>query len=214
MTIILSLLLWLLAITVAITVHEFAHALVAEKLGDPTARVSGRISLNPLKHYDQVGTTMLIVTSIMRAFGAPVIPFGWAKPVPFDPYNLKNPRRDAAIISIAGPISNIIVATLFSLILRIPFWNLPLSILQFIAIPIITINIALAMFNLVPIHPLDGGKIIVGILPKNLAIEAEQVLRRYGTIILLFLIIPMNGTSPIFALISPAINFFLNLLIP
>ena len=214
MTIIFSLIFWLLAVTIAITVHEFAHAIVAEKLGDPTARVNDRISLNPIKHYDKVGTTMLIVTSVMRAFGAPVIPFGWAKPVPFDPYNLKNPRRDAAIISIAGPISNIIVATLFSLILRIPVWNLPLSILQYIAIPIITINIALAMFNLVPVHPLDGGKIIVGILPKDLAIEAEQVLRRYGTIILLFLIIPMNGTSPIFALISPAINFFLNLLIP
>src|SRR3972149_3159175 len=108
----LSLLFWLLGITVAITIHEFSHAYVADKLGDPTARAYGRISLNPMKHYDQVGTTMLIVTSVMRVFGLPVIPFGWAKPVPFDPYNLKNPRRDAALISLAGPVSNLLLAAL------------------------------------------------------------------------------------------------------
>jgi len=212
--IIISLLFWLIAITIAITVHEFSHAWIADKLGDPTARVNDRISLNPMKHYDQTGTTLLLITSIMRAFGAPVIPFGWAKPVPFDPYNLKNPRRDAALISIAGPVSNLIVAGLFSLVFRIPGWSTTLSILQVFAVPIITLNVALAMFNLVPVHPLDGGKILVGILPRELAAEAEFILRRYGTIILLFLIIPFNGVSPISALISPAINFFLNILIP
>lgn len=210
----LSLLFWLIAITIAITVHEFAHALVADKLGDPTARVMGRISLNPLKHYDRVGTTMLIATSVMRTLGFPIIPFGWAKPVPFDPYNLANPRRDAALISLAGPASNIVVAILLSLILRIPTMNVGIDILQTMSVYIITINVALALFNLVPIHPLDGGKILTGILPEGLANEAEVILHRYGTLILLFLIFPINGVSPISALITPAIEFMLKLLIP
>jgi len=200
---------WILAFVVAITIHEASHAWMADRLGDPTARLMGRLSLNPLVHYDPIGTTLLLGLSIMRALGAPVIPFGWAKPVEFDPYNLKNPRRDSALISFAGPASNLIIALLFSIIGRFnPLFSL-------IAVPFIILNVSLAIFNLVPVHPLDGGKILVGLLPKKYAYDVENFLGRFGTILLIFLILPLfGGSSLISQFISPVINLFLVLLIP
>lgn len=207
---------WLLAFAVTITIHEFAHAWTADKLGDPTARIQGRLSLNPLVHYDPVGTTLLLVLVVLRAFGAPVIPFGWAKPVRYDPFNLKDPRRDAALISFSGPFINLVFAGILALILRFsitPFS--PLSFLSSFIYPFIILNIALAVFNLIPIHPLDGGKIIVGLLPEEQAKEADSFLTRYGTILLLFFIFPVfNGTSLISLIIFPVINFLINILIP
>ena len=207
---------WILAFVVAITIHETAHAWMADKLGDPTARLMGRLSLNPLVHYDRVGTTLLLVLVVMRAIGIPVIPFGWAKPVVFDPYNLKNPRRDSALISLAGPASNLLLAIVLSIALRLsavaPFTSLTLSLFIY---PIIMLNVVLAIFNLVPIHPLDGGKIFIGLLPAREAADADVFLRRYGFIILLFLIFPtFSGTSPIFFVLSPVIDFILGILIP
>src|SRR4030042_2908299 len=104
----LTILVWLVAFAVTMTIHEAAHAWTADRLGDPSARLLGRLSLNPIKHYDPVGTTLLLVLVILRAIGIPVIPFGWAKPVGFDPYNLRHPRRDTALISFAGPGTNIL----------------------------------------------------------------------------------------------------------
>ena len=208
-----SLIAWILAFVVAITIHEAAHAWMADKLGDPTARLSGRLSLNPLVHYDPIGTTMLLVLIIMReVLKIPVIPFGWAKPVQFDPYNLRNPRRDSALISLAGPLANLTLALTLSLALRI----LPLPFfLGSLILPIVVLNVVLAIFNLVPIHPLDGGKIFVGLLPENEANEADLFLKRYGIIILFFLIFPTFGeTSPLFRVISPLIDFILKLLLP
>src|SRR3989338_8349842 len=154
---------WIFAFVVAITIHETAHAFMADKLGDPTARLMGRLSLNPLVHYDPIGTSLLLGLVFLRALGFPVIPFGWAKPVQFDPYNLKNPRRDSALISLAGPVSNLLLAILLSLVLRFMISGFLVDLLY----PIITLNVVLAIFNLVPIHPLDGGKIFVGILPEK-----------------------------------------------
>jgi len=212
----LSLFFWILAFVIAITVHEASHALAADKLGDPTARLMGRLSLNPFVHYDPVGTTLLLVLVVLRAFGFPVIPFGWAKPVRFDPYNLENPRRDSAIISFAGPFSNLILATFLSIILKIamiPFS--PVSFLIPALIPIIMLNVILAVFNFVPIHPLDGGKILVGLLPPKSAHDVDMFLKRYGMIMLFFLIFPtLGGTSPIFAIISPILNTIFGLLLP
>lgn len=202
---------WIIAFVVAITVHEASHAWMADKLGDPIARLMGRLSLNPLVHYDPVGTTLLLVLVVMRAIGIPVIPFGWAKPVQFDPYNLRNPRRDSAIISLAGPASNIILAILVSLFLRIKGSIFLLNIFY----PLIALNVVLAVFNLIPIHPLDGGKIFIGLLPEKDAYEADLFLKRYGMLILFFLIFPtIRGTSPLFLVISPVINFILGILLP
>lgn len=209
---ILSLIIWLFAVTVALTVHEFAHALIADRLGDPTARVHGRLSLNPRDHYDPVGTTMLIVTSVLRALGAPVIPFGWAKPVMFDPYNLQNAKRDAALIALSGPAMNLATALILSILVRTFFMEIPL--INLLSIAVITVNVALAAFNLIPVHPLDGSKVLYGLLPIDLADEYDQIMSRYGTMLLLFLILPFNGTSAITSLISPLIQFFLNLLLP
>ena len=211
-----SIVAWILAFVIAITVHEASHAWMSDRLGDPTARLMGRLSLNPMVHYDPVGTTLLLVLVVMRAMGLPVIPFGWAKPVRFDPYNLQNPRRDSALISLAGPASNLLLASGLAIFIQLTSSAIAgQSLFTFFVEPIIILNVVLAIFNLIPIHPLDGGKIFIGLLPEDQAQEADLFLRRYGMFILIFLIFPtFNGTSPLFAVIGPVINFFLSLLLP
>ena len=202
----------IIAFTVAITVHEAAHAWMSDRLGDPTARLMGRLTLNPIKHLDLYGTVLVPLFLILAR--SPFI-FGWAKPVMFDPYNLKDPKKDGALIALSGPSSNLILAALMSLILRFmgnPFF--PSNFLNILFLYIITINITLAVFNLIPIHPLDGGKIFLGLLPDKDAVEADRFMNRYGLIILLFLIFPFNGVSPLNTIISPIIGFILKLLLP
>ena len=199
---------WILAFIIAITIHEAAHAWTADKLGDPTARIMGRITLNPLASVDIYGT--IIIPLLLALAGAPVL--GWAKPVEFDPYNLKNPRKDSAIISLAGPAINIILATLLSLIVR--FIDLS-PIIEIFFFAVIRVNITLAIFNLIPIHPLDGGKILAGILPNKEAAQFDLFLHRYGTILLLFMIFPLfGGVSIVSQIVSPISSLLLGLLIP
>ncbi len=186
-------------LVIAITIHEFSHALAADRLGDPTPRSQGRLTLNPLAHLDPLGTLMLFL-----------VHFGWGKPVIFDPYNLAHPRRDAGIISIAGPASNLLLAILLSLGLRL--LPLPLYLYPFLY-AVIILNISLAIFNLVPVYPLDGEKILAAILPRDLAYEYQAVMSRYGTVILIFMILPLFGSSPVISLISPAITFISHLLL-
>ncbi|MCL4200231.1 site-2 protease family protein [Patescibacteria group bacterium] len=194
---------WLVALVVAITIHEFAHAYAADRLGDPTPRVQGRLTLNPLAHLDPLGTLMILIAR-----------FGWGKPVVFDPFNLRHPRRDAAIISLAGPASNLALATVLSVVLH-SFLTTPYAMLIYVIIqPVIVMNVFLAIFNLVPIHPLDGFKIVGGILPREYARQWQE-LEPYGLIFLLFLVFPVfGGTAPMSKFISPVINFFLSLLLP
>lgn len=205
---------WLIALVVGITVHEFSHAFMADRLGDPTPRVQGRLTLNPLAHLDPLGTLMILIAR-----------FGWGRPVQFDVYNLKNPQRDTALISIAGPVSNILVATIAAILLRALLASRLLFIdgtvattiltIGFLLLPpIIMLNVGLAVFNLIPIHPLDGFKIVQGMLPAELAAQWAE-LEPYGMIFLIFLIFPIFGTvSPLSQITGPVINFFLSLLMP
>ncbi len=192
----LSFLIYIVALLTAITIHEFSHAFMADKLGDPTPRLMGRLTLNPIAHLDPLGTIMLLLVS-----------FGWGKPVQFDPFNLRNPKRDAALISLSGPASNLILATLLSLVLR---FSIPIgNILQ----PFIYINVILAIFNLLPIHPLDGFKVVAGLLPKQYY-DSWMELERYGIFFLIILLFPIFGSSPIASILNPIVSFILNLLLP
>jgi len=197
---------YIVSLFVALSVHEASHALAADKLGDPTPRMDGRITLDPRAHIDLSGLLFMLF------FG-----FGWGKPVMFDPYNLKNPRRDAALISLAGPASNLLLALCLSILLRsFNLINIPLlsTIGYLLLFPLITINITLGIFNLLPIHPLDGFKIVGGVLPEDQAHDWFQ-LQRYGMIFLLLLIIPLFGSgSMLDFILQPIMRFVIPLFVP
>jgi len=170
---------WVVALVVGISVHEFAHAFSAYKLGDITAKLEGRITLNPLAHLDPLGTIMLFLVG-----------FGWGKPVPINPYNIRYGKWGNLLTALSGPFSNLIVATIFGLTIRLLILiNLPLPLLIFQFLQaIIALNLILAIFNLIPIPPLDGSKILVAIAPRsfeNIMIEIERV----GPLVLLGIII-------------------------
>ena len=178
---------WILPVIFAITVHEVAHGWVAKKYGDNTASSLGRLTLNPIKHIDWVGT--IILPGLLLLTGTGFI-FGWAKPVPVDTRNFKNPRKDMAVVALAGPISNLLMALAWALLARIAV----LIGIEFISTPIIymgvagiSINLVLALINLLPIPPLDGSRVLTGILPNYWAWRYNQ-LERYGFIILLILL--------------------------
>ena len=211
------------AFIIAITVHECAHAYVADRLGDPTARIMGRLTLNPLPHIDIIGTIILPILLSLTGTGFVI---GWAKPVQFDPFNLRHPRRDSAIISLAGALSNFLLAILCAIAIRL-LLNLNFAMLsnptaaasvdflvKSLLLPLTILNTSLGVFNLVPIHPLDGFKVVEGILPEEYAGQWHQ-LEPYGFIFLLFLIFPIFGGIPILnRLIFPVVNTILSILLP
>lgn len=189
-----SLIFWAVGLIVAVTVHEFMHAWTANYLGDNTAKLMGRLSLNPLVHLDPLGTLALLIFH-----------FGWGKPVQINPNNFKNPKVGWALVSIAGPISNLITALVLSLPLK--FGNLGAGITEFLT-TIIIVNIVLMVFNLIPIPPLDGSKVLYAILPNS--VDTRQ-LETYGPILLLALV--FLGGGLIGNIINPAVNFFLTIMV-
>lgn len=178
---------WVIPVIFAITVHETAHGWVAKKYGDNTAKMLGRLTLNPLKHIDPVGTILL--PGILLLTGTGFI-FGWAKPVPVDARNFKNPRQDMAIVALAGPVSNLLMAVGWALIARVgvminvDFMTQPMI---YWGIAGISINLVLALINLIPIPPLDGSRVVSGILPNRWAWQYNK-LERYGFLILLLML--------------------------
>lgn len=187
LTLIQRIVVWIVPVIFAITVHETAHGWVAKKYGDNTAKMLGRLTLNPLKHIDPIGT--VILPGILLLTGTGFI-FGWAKPVPVDARNFKNPRHDMAIVALAGPVSNLLMAVGWALVARLGV----LINVEFVTMPMIywgiagiSINLVLALINLIPIPPLDGSRVVSGILPHRWAWQYNK-LERYGFLILLLML--------------------------
>lgn len=171
--------LWFAAFVVSLTFHEAAHAWTASKLGDPTARLLGRLSLNPLVHIDPIGTVLFPIIGLVT--GAPLI--GWAKPVPVDGRYLRHPRRDFAIVAAAGPVSNLILAVVLAVVVAVMPRGGALDVVTYGLAMTVMVNVLLAVFNLIPVPPLDGGNILAGIVPGPVA-EVIDRLRPYGFLVL------------------------------
>ncbi len=210
---IMELILVIPVLLLSLSIHEYSHGYVSYKLGDPTPKANGRLTLNPIAHLSLMGSLVLLITRRI----------GWAKPVPVDPRYYKNPRKGMMLVGIAGPSSNLILAAIFALIFRTVMAlisvnsvgaiggqvsNLQYVILRFLMLAII-VNLSLGFFNLLPIPPLDGSNILRGLIPRNLDKYLNKLQGPLGMVILLVL----AYTGILWGMISPFVNFFLGILI-
>ncbi|MCD6361843.1 MAG: site-2 protease family protein [Armatimonadetes bacterium] len=194
---------WIVALAVALTVHEFAHAKRADMAGDPTPRMNGRVSLNPLDHYDVVGTTMILLFGI-----------GWGKPVPVNPMLFRHPRRDGIMVALWGALANIIAAVVFS----IPLWLTVIPRFAAALSPyyggfqmIVLLNLILAVFNLLPVGPLDGQSVVSGLLPADKARKFNEFSARWGMMLLLLIIVTPLGSLLIWTPVQVAMTLLITL---
>lgn len=174
---------YLIVLLFSVIIHEVSHGNVANYLGDPTAKYEGRLTLNPLKHLDPIGSFFFPLFMFFLTLGRGPI-FGWAKPVPVNSYNFQNPKLDNAKVAAAGPLANLIVASVFGFLIR--FLPLPTSLLFLFSLIVVT-NLFLALFNLMPIPPLDGHHILFALLPEA-AVGLKMFLRQYGFLILILMV--------------------------
>jgi Zn-dependent protease len=198
---------------VGFPVHEFAHALTAYRLGDGTAKLFGRLTLNPVAHFDPLGGILLAVTFIAGGFG-----FGWAKPTPVNPSNLAGGHRGEALVAAAGPISNLVLATAAALPLRYILASpglaeqLPPMVID-VLFYFVYINLVLMIFNLIPIPPLDGSKVLFTFLPPRMAWQWRPVLEQYGFVLLLLIFFLPPGDSIGSRIITPILDALFSLLV-
>ena len=179
---------WLIAVVIAITVHEYAHAKRAQLAGDPTPQYQGRVTLNPLSHLDPIGTLTLLL------FG-----LGWGRPVPVNPLNFRRGRYDDLMVSLWGPLSNLLVAAAFAIPVRLGLAPAHAGLFTTIAL----VNLLLCFFNLLPIHPLDGSHVVANLLPPRQAIAFREFNHRWGLVILLVIIFTRIGDI---LFVAPAVN--------
>ena len=208
--IIYSIAVWLVPLVIAIVFHEVAHGLVAKRLGDTTAERKGRLTLNPIKHVDPFGT--VILPMLLAISHAPV--FGWAKPVPVNYARLRNPRRDMVLVALAGPGMNLLLALLGTALLTATVMisggaqSGGAAFLAANALNFVLINIFLAVFNLLPVPPFDGGHVVEGLLPAPMAARFRRV-GRYSLLVLmiLLLVLPTLGMDVVGRAVSPVVNW-------
>ncbi|MEA2674525.1 MAG: hypothetical protein QOI92_1717 [Chloroflexota bacterium] len=189
---------------VAFPIHEFSHALAAYRLGDGTARLMGRLTLNPLAHFDPTGGLLLVISVMFTGFG-----FGWAKPTPYNPMNLQGGRWGEAIVAVAGPISNLVLAVAASIPLRyMDMTGMDVPFLNDFLLLFIQINLILMVFNLIPIPPLDGSKVLFAFLDPRTSWQARAFLNQYGLFILLgAMLLPIFGGLTLIELVFNVLLF-------
>jgi Zn-dependent protease len=201
---------------VGLPVHEFSHALAAYRLGDGTAKMFGRLTLNPIAHFDPVGGSLLALTFIGSAFSGGALGFGWAKPTPINPLNLQGGRSSEALVAAAGPVSNLVLAGLAALPLRFivanPTLDVPDLLIEVLAL-FVQINLLLMIFNFIPIPPLDGSKVMFAFLDRRTEYQIRPVLEQYGFIILIAILFLPPGNSIGSRVISPILEGLFGLLV-
>ncbi len=204
-----QLVIWIPVFFLALAFHEASHAWMADRLGDPTARREGRVTLNPLPHLDPIGTILMPLLMIITGGGFLI---GWAKPVPVNPYNLRHPKRDYMLVSLAGPAANVVAAVTLAFLFHLVVFILP-GLPQALSEPLllfliigVRLNLLLAFFNLIPVPPLDGSGILQGLLPERYEIMFQQI-RPYGFFILIFLL--MTGVLGVVWAVVAALSHIL-----